>query len=73
MVKRNTEGQNIKNCENAEYIATEIQELAIQFDRLLIRAISEGVISISKAAELKKMKVAEFYDRVLLLNFNDRP
>ena len=53
--------------ENTEYIAAEIQELAAQFDQLLIGAISEGIISVSKTAELKNMKVAEFYERILLL------
>lgn len=48
-----------------EPVSYEVQETANRFDQLLFRALAEDVISISKAAALKNLKVAEFHDQAL--------
>lgn len=47
-----------------EYIGKEISG---RFDQLLFKALSEEIISISKAASLKNMKVAEFRTRTMTI------
>ncbi|WP_353719338.1 XRE family transcriptional regulator [Dyadobacter sp. 676] len=46
-----------------EPVAYEGIERSYRFDRLLFRALAEGQVSMSKAAALKNMKLAEFHEQ----------
>jgi Zn-dependent peptidase ImmA (M78 family)/transcriptional regulator with XRE-family HTH domain len=48
-----------------EPVDYEVKETSNRFDQLLFRALAEEVISVSKAAALKNLKVAEFHDKAL--------
>ena len=48
-----------------EPVSYEANESSNRFDQLLYRALAEDVISVSKAAALKNMKVAEFHQQSL--------
>jgi Zn-dependent peptidase ImmA (M78 family)/DNA-binding XRE family transcriptional regulator len=43
------------------------KEISTRFDQLLFRALAEELITVSKAAALKNLKVAEFHQQSLLL------
>lgn len=47
-----------------EYIGL---ETSCRFDQLLFRALSEEIISMSKAASLKNMKLSEFRSKILVV------
>lgn len=50
-----------------EPVDYEVKETSNRFDQLLFRALAEELISVSKAAALKNLKVAEFHDKAMSL------
>lgn len=57
----------LNNWKIDEPVNYEIKETSSRFDQLIFRALAEEIISISKAAALKNIKVAEFHNRSLLM------
>ena len=50
-----------------EPVEYEGKETSNRFDQLIFRALAEEVISVSKAASLKNLKLAEFHEQSLLM------